>query len=421
LTIIIETLDQLVFQKLLDFCPHLEALGLFNALSINENEELIKWNLKSTKIERIRMSECPKSYIGFFESLVKCAIKEVEFIFWAEIDLKALQKLLKTQEKNLKKLTINSHFDLLNDLKDMRLEHLELYSYNLVSLKFLQHQVDLKCLKLSLLSYSNETCNSIWELKNLECLEIGIRQMDDSLNANGLNNLHKLEKLKKLKVSGNVSPNILDYLKFGVFNNLEELDASFRGASLESVQEMKRITPNLKKLLINSGTSDTVSALLETLENLKSMKMDLAMLEILPKTVSPEIKHLICRNFGKLKLNVEQFTKIFPNLECLVLDHKFIDISVKKIVALLGGLKQLKRLKLGIAIESELDPESFLQCFQEYGGNLEEAHIFFHLQHSESEISDKDSVIEKTPGSTFCINKSNGFSFEYRKWMWELY
>jgi hypothetical protein len=105
----------------------------------------------------------------------------------------------------------------------------------------------------------------------------------------------------------------------------------------------------------------------------------------------------------------------------LVLDHKFIDITVKIFIELLGGLKQLKRLKMGIAIESELDPESFLQCFQEYGGNLEEAHIFFHLQHSESEISDKDSVIEKTPGSTFCINKSNGFSFEYRKWMWELF
>ncbi len=154
LTIIIETLDQLVFQKLLDFCPNLEALGLFNALGIDENEELIKWNLKSTKIERIRMSECPKSYIVFFESLEKCAIKEVKFIFWAEIDLEALQKLLKTQEKNLKKLTINSHFHLLNDLRDMRLEHLELYSYNLVSLKFLQHQVDLKFLKLNLLSYS---------------------------------------------------------------------------------------------------------------------------------------------------------------------------------------------------------------------------------------------------------------------------
>ncbi len=68
-----------------------------------------------------------------------------------------------------------------------------------------------------------------------------------------------------------MSLNILDHLQFGVFNNLEELDASFYGASLDSIREMKRITPKLKKILIDCNSSATVNALLETLENLESV------------------------------------------------------------------------------------------------------------------------------------------------------
>jgi hypothetical protein len=54
--------------------------------------------------------------------------------------------------------------------------------------------------------------------------------------------------LRRLKVSLGFSKNILDHLKFGVFNDLEELEACFEGASVESVRKMKRIAPNLKKI-----------------------------------------------------------------------------------------------------------------------------------------------------------------------------
>jgi hypothetical protein len=53
-----------------------------------------------------------------------------------------------------------------------------------------------------------------------------------------------------------VTENILDHLRLGVFNKLQELDASFYNASLESVREMTRITPNLKKIGIRAFSGD---------------------------------------------------------------------------------------------------------------------------------------------------------------------
>jgi hypothetical protein len=84
-------------------------------------------------------------------------------------------------------------------------------------------------------------------LKSLETLELDSQQVN---NSSGLGNLHKLRKLKRLKASFGVSPNILDHLKFGAYTDLEELYGCFKGASMESVQEMNRIARNLRKLEI---------------------------------------------------------------------------------------------------------------------------------------------------------------------------
>ncbi len=68
-----------------------------------------------------------------------------------------------------------------------------------------------------------------------------------------------------------ISTNLLEHLQFGFFNNLEELEACFKDASLESIQEMKRITPNLKKISIYSIPSETINALLGNLEDLEEV------------------------------------------------------------------------------------------------------------------------------------------------------
>jgi hypothetical protein len=144
-------------------------------------------------------------------------------------------------------------------------------------------------------------------------------------NKSWLNNLYKLEKLKRLRVVQGVSPNILEHLKFGIFNNLEELDAEFEGASMESVREMKRITPNLKKVeFLGVMYSDAINALLDTMENLESVKLDginlmrgegledLEWVKIqnpdwkMSDTVHPNIKHLhvrcVCKFNAEKKL-----------------------------------------------------------------------------------------------------------------------
>jgi histone acetyltransferase (RNA polymerase elongator complex component) len=106
-----------------------------------------------------------------FESLEKCAIKELEFCNQSDTDSETMKKILKVQEKNLKKLTIETdHSNLLNDLKELRLEHLE-YVYSgrpgvLISLEFFKRQESLKFLKLRILDYSEEQIKMIWELKN---------------------------------------------------------------------------------------------------------------------------------------------------------------------------------------------------------------------------------------------------------------
>jgi hypothetical protein len=153
---------------------------------------------------------------------------------------------VKAQEKNLKKLTGSEcDFSFLNDLKDLRLEYLDFvgptgHNESTPSLRFLGHQVDLKYLKLSV---SDENFNLICGLKKLEVLDL--RSWFENPN---LTNLHKLQTLRRLKVFLGFSKNILDHLKFGVFNDLDELEACLEGASVESVRKMKRIAPNLKKI-----------------------------------------------------------------------------------------------------------------------------------------------------------------------------
>ncbi len=159
-------------------------------------------------------------------------------------------------------------FNFLANLKDLRLEYFEHLGYQSgdIKLNFLKQLTNLKFLRLRLWKGIDEVCDMIWELKNLECLELDSCQLRLGEN---LNNLHKLEKLKKLKASRVVCSNILDHMKFGVFQNLEELDAYFEGASVASIREMKRIAPNLKKIKIHSAPPGVINVLKKTLQNLE--------------------------------------------------------------------------------------------------------------------------------------------------------
>jgi hypothetical protein len=384
---------------LLSLLPNLECLELFTVESAGLEEVPIKSDLKPNKIERIRMYGYT-GLEGLLGSLENCAIQEVELKDWPPSESEILQKFLESQKESLKKLVGRScDFGFLANVKDLRLEHLEYDNddSSIGFLEFLKRQVDLKFLVLFVWNSSDEAFSKIYELKNLETLELKGR----SDGSNDLSNLHKLEKLKRLAV-GWVSRNILNHMQFGVFNDLEELNAHFEGASVESVREMKQITPNLKKLVIQDATSDTINTLLETLESLESVEIWDAW--DMSGKVCPSIKQLHVKT-NRFKFNAEQMTKKFPNLQDLEIKACSSEVTESFFATLLSGLKQLKTLYMRILSRSKLDPESALQLIQQHGAHLENVSIIFVLPDPEFYPT---YAIEKRPGAAFRI-KNRGY------------
>jgi hypothetical protein len=248
LTIKDQKVDQLILLNLLNSLPNLRSLELHRVECANLDKN--KWDLKVTKIERLKIFGGCTTLENLIESLENYTIKELQFSYWSESESVILQKFLKSQEKNLKKIIgINNHF-LPNNLNDLRLDYLELSDcqFRNDSLDFLKQHRDLKCLKLVIEEFSNELLNAICELKNLKTLEL--KSKTNNNNRNGLNNLHKLKNLKRLKIDQTLCTNILKQLQFGVFNDLEELDAYFHGASVDYARKIKQIALNLKKINI---------------------------------------------------------------------------------------------------------------------------------------------------------------------------
>jgi hypothetical protein len=149
---------------------------------------------------------------------------------------------------------------------------------------------------------------------------------------------------------------------------------------LESIQQLKRITPNLKKIEI-LASSGTINWLLETLENLEAVKIKSYHWEM-SERVCPKIKYLdVNCTFRYTNIfKAEQFGKMFPNLEYLKVHCCSIDVIEPYVVTLLSGLKQLKTLQMNIESDSELNADSILHCFQNYGGKLEDVNIFCRFQ-----------------------------------------
>jgi hypothetical protein len=249
--------------------------------------------------------------------------------------------------------------------------------------------------------YSDQHLKMIWELKNLETLVLDGEAVSDR---SSLNDIHKLQKLKRLKISSGMISNILDHLQFGVFNDLEELDAFFTSASMESIREMKRITPKLKKILIRYySPSATINALLETLENLESVTIQHRAWKILFENFYPKVKYLDVLRLNYL--NAEQFTKTFPNLETLRINICSLDEEPEPfIITLLSELKQLKELNMGITNLNEFDRESVLQCFQQHGNKLEAVQVGLYF--GDSKFAPSKLEIEKMYGCDFAAKRS---------------
>jgi hypothetical protein len=395
--------DFQILLNLLNLLPNLEDLEL--SFAVISSNEAIKLDLKSTKIQRIQMYHCT-GLENFFVSLEQCKIKELEFSLRSQVKSQVLQKFLKSQEKNLKKLIIPYSFHWLNDLKDLRLEYLDFFSNHreVVSLEFLKQQVDLKFFRFHNLVYDG-IVDVILELENLEGLEL-----EGWVSDGDLDDLHRLEKLKRLKVYRDVSRNILDHMEFGVYNNLEELDAHFEGASEESILELKWITPNLKKIAISSASSRTINALLETLENLEAVKIQTNNWRMTGKY--PKIKHLHINCRYDFRLNALQITQRFPNLVYLWINNCPVIVTVSFFIEFLSRLQQLKTLYMEIESDLVFNREQILQCLQEHGKHLGDAKIVFRFPDLKTE---QEFAIEKRLRDIFCINLKD--TSLYSSWM----
>jgi hypothetical protein len=135
--------DPLIFQKLLNFLPNLESLQVNGAECRCASKEVIKWDLKTTKIKCFKMSSC-KGLENLLESLEKCVIRELDFNNCPPGDSEVLQKFLKSQEKNLKRLTLTrAEFNFPVGLTDLQLEHFE-YGYDRTDDGSLEPQPDLQ-------------------------------------------------------------------------------------------------------------------------------------------------------------------------------------------------------------------------------------------------------------------------------------
>jgi hypothetical protein len=364
-----------IIQSLLNLLPNLESVEL---KGVSVGEQTVKLDHKSRKIERILIKEC----IGaacLHESLERCTNKELEFDYWSESESEFVRKFLKVQEKNLKKIVGEMSLDLLVDLKNLRLEHFEYYGRSSGLLELLQKQVDLRFLRLSVGESHDRILNVICELKSLECLELSSYREMDSRN---LNNLHQLKILRRLKVDQYVSRNILDHMKFGVFEDLEELDAYFQDASVDSLLDVKKFAPNLKKIQISLASSDTINSLLENLENLESVKINGSVAwDLPPNKVYPKLKHLHIAHLFARRISAERLTEMFPNLEYFRV-FRFLDKfeSAQSLHTLLKGMKRLKKLRLDDVHEQGfnsniLAPEFVLQCVRDGGKKLKEIEV----------------------------------------------
>jgi hypothetical protein len=369
--------DQKILLKLLNMLPDLTTLELEEVAAVNEED--LEWTWKPTKLEIIQMEYCDSDIESLLESLSECTIKEANLR--PRGNRNNFINFLKVQEKNIKKLTVVGSIHLLDGLKEMRLEYLDLICAfsEIYSLEILRQLPDLKVLKLYAIKFIPENSDMIYELKNLE--ELQLRSVFISFGMNeGLNRVHQLEKLKRLEVCRDMCFNIFDNLRFGVHNSLEELDANLYGLDQLGALEMNRLVPNLRKLRMSTNSSNIVNWILESMQNLESLTVDndACVWKIPNGSIFPKIKHLDVDD--KFKFNARKLAKAFPNLESLKIEYSASKIKKSTLVALLTELKQLEELELSTHTgKVALTHEFVVQTVQNYGKKLKKILVGYHI------------------------------------------
>jgi hypothetical protein len=352
--------NQKILNSLLNSFPNLEVLVL-DEVSL-QNKSKAKWNFQALKLKRIEINRCRADIESMLDSFK--GIKEAKLIPMGKWGRRYFLNFLKSQGSGLEKLELEVDQD-----------H---FTYDFQDFKEFKN---LRSLKLKVRMFNDEIFDAIYELKDLEELELD-SNLPSFIMSDGMNKIHKLEKLRGLKLSGNLSMNIMGNLQFGVHNCLEDLDACFWRTDLESIEEIDRIVPNLKTLKMTSDSSETLSALLANIKNLESLTVHNRLtrwgIPTIPGPVFPKLKHL--KIHDRIYVNPRKLARTFPNLESLKIEHSTTEIKKSYLVVLLSELKQLKELKLGThGFRFNFDSNFVIQTIQNYGKNLRKIKIGRHL------------------------------------------
>ncbi len=380
------TLAPKILMDLVKSLPNLESIE-FKSVKEQPEAEAVTWDFQLKKVKCVEIYGDSPNCEKLLGTLSECVVQEATLQHYGHepnpLTLEITRGFLKQQQKNLKKLRIVGSVDLLSDLEQLQLEELTIDGSN-YSLAFLKKQKKLKSLKLYESVVTSE--NSILELKTLEVLTL----FDCWYENDGfLDNLFKLVNLKELNFSSFLGDGeiILDRMRFGTFNKLEELSADFQGVSVESIRDLNRFAPNLKKINLYSGSSEVINAMLENLGKLESLQSWVDSIE----WKLTEEQNFTCPNIKSLHYleyfpcdTLEHFTKMFPNVEELQFGYwpeKF-DIH-ETIRIILQQMKQLKKLGLSQVVKNVApETDAILQCLLDNGSKVEDLslnHPYVHI------------------------------------------
>jgi hypothetical protein len=351
--------------------PNLGSLSLtcVSILYSEKSKELTKWSIKSTKIESMKIRLCDEKIFSLLAALDKCRIKNVEIHNGYHGGFReVIGEFLTMQQKSLKKLMLDSCSDLLDNLKDLSLEHLTSGSF-----KYLGQQKDLKFLDLKDQSITSEVFRMIFQLQNLEELKINQGEDDD------MNNLFKLKNLIRLKAYWETVPNIFEHLKFGTFSKLEELVCGLEGITAETANEISRCIPNLRKIEGHVEDSDSANNFLQSLHGLETLQLwgEEWKLTEAENIVCPSIRNLSIIIYPFDCDSVNKIAKMFPNLESLKIYTWPAKFNwTDSLILFLIQLKQLKKISLyDYEKNFQFDATLILSIIGDYGKNIEKVHL----------------------------------------------
>jgi hypothetical protein len=353
-----------ILKMLKQMMPKLKILKIsysyHHYISDEESDQIVTL----PKLEVIKMCENDSDMYEILDYLETPNINRAKFYFY---HIKKVELYVKKYESNIKYLSLESfeenQLDLLPKLKNMHLEHLNMYVGNWGSMmfpwrndgnvmqKFLKLQTNLKFLCLQRVCVSNEYLQIAIDLMpNLESLILkdgNYSQISRSVTSN----LYKLTKLKKLVID------LADNYKFGEFQhvNVNYLSGLKSNVYLEELESFfPDNVPNLKKLRMKTRSHRVIEHVLRYFRNLEELQIEYYTYQeenqpqfSLDEKVLLKLKHLHLQDC-QFRMNTKVARKLvnnFPNLEYLKIDS-FVGLTARCVKILLRGMKRLKDLDL---------------------------------------------------------------------------